>query len=418
MQGSKNFRPRTFVFTNFKLDFDYEEMLARVPDVRYVAYGLEKAPSTGRLHHQGWIYFKSKQSDSKKARGKLAQLIFKAGTFMEGMQGSLQQNDTYCSKNTAGELVEFGERPKQGDRGDLKDVVARVTQGERVDDILIDDPVFYHQYGRTLRDAEDVAARHQKRTWMTVGVWVHGPAGVGKSHYSQANYSPITHYTKNLKESFWNGYTGQPIVCLNEFTGQIDFQEMMDIVDKWPYCVPMKCREQRPFLARTLFINTCHAPEEVWPTQMEDPQKRRQFARRFVTIAVSEDTSPHEFNVKMRDGVLKLALLAADNQFSRTSKPRALARVIQAWKTRHHEDVVKREVANHNWIMRKGYDQEICFDDDGCISAHRPPVDGATFGGRAAPVALRATLADAIAALNERRAKRYKVTTMLPGVDK
>ena len=47
---------RHWVFTNFKLNFDYNA-LVDLHAARYVCYGVEVCPKTKKEHHQGWISF-------------------------------------------------------------------------------------------------------------------------------------------------------------------------------------------------------------------------------------------------------------------------------------------------------------------------------------------------------------------------
>ena len=67
---------------------------------------------------------------------------------------------------------------------------------------------------------------------MTQGTYIHGPSGVGKSHMAFQGFTPETHYVKCLEDEWWDGYTGQPIVIINEFRGQIKLSELFDLVDK------------------------------------------------------------------------------------------------------------------------------------------------------------------------------------------
>lgn len=137
--------------------------------------------------------------------------MFAGKPHIEAMRGSLQQNTKYCSKQN--ELNEWGNRPAQGNRADLDSVVQRLRNQETTaEDICLDDPVYYHMYGRTLERAEDILQRKRFRTEMTKGVWLYGPTGVGKSHRAFEGFTPETHYVKNIEDQWWDGYTGQETV--------------------------------------------------------------------------------------------------------------------------------------------------------------------------------------------------------------
>jgi len=197
--------------------------------------------------------------------------------------GSLKQNHTYCSKED--KLIEFGDKPKQGSRGDLKEVVDRVMAGEQsVDDICMEDPAFYHEFGRTLSKAEDIALRKRFRTEMTEGIWYWGPTGVGKSHRSFEGFKPETHYVKPLEDEWWDGYTGQETVILNDFRAQLKFGEMLNIVDKWPHSVRRRNREPAPFMAKRVIVTSSMPPWEVYATVCTVHESIEQLKRRFTIV--------------------------------------------------------------------------------------------------------------------------------------
>lgn len=255
-------KTRTFVFTRFNIcpDTEYQTLIG-TKGVRYLAYGLETCPTTGRMHHQGWICFTSQISCSTKSICKIAKLLGNA--HVEPMFGSLQSNNEYCSKEAT--LKKFGDEPKQGDRSDLKNVITRIRDGETTaEQICLEDPVYFHMYGRTIQKAEDIHLRKRFRQWQTKGIWYYGNTGAGKSHLAFEGYSPDTHYSKPLQDHWWDGYTGQRVVILNEFRGEISFSELLSLVDKWPHSVPRRNREPAPFLAELVIVTSALHPQEVW----------------------------------------------------------------------------------------------------------------------------------------------------------
>ena len=208
------------IFTNFKLDLDYQALID-TKKMRYIAYGLETCPTTKKEHHQGWMTFHAAKSSIKNTAALLGDC------HVEMMKGSLKQNDVYCSKQTSGKLVEFGDKPMQGKRVDLEKIRDEIMGGTSVDDITKDRPMVFHCYGRVMDRLERIALREKFRTEMTRGMWYYGPTGTGKSHTAFINYSPKTCYVKCLNDEWWDGYCGQPTVILNDFRGQIKYEEML-----------------------------------------------------------------------------------------------------------------------------------------------------------------------------------------------
>jgi len=147
--------------------------------------------------------------------------------------GDAQCNKIYCGggptpyekdgkvKPINPEFVEWGDIPSQGQRGDLKRVRDEIVAGKSVDEIALEDPLMFHQYGRTLSRIEDILLRKKFRTEMTKGIWYWGATGVGKSHKAFEGFDPETHYLYQYQE-FQDGYTGQETIIMNEFRGKFD----------------------------------------------------------------------------------------------------------------------------------------------------------------------------------------------------
>lgn len=266
-------RTRLWIVVNFDMDFDYEALM-RNSKVRYIAYGLEKAKTTGRLHHQGFLMLHAATESTKNVAN-----LFN-GSHVEPMYGSLSQNVTYCTKQTAGVLTEYGDPPKQGERGDLKLLKDALKNGETsVEEILMEDPMTFHQFGRTLEKIADTLTRHGRRDWMTEGLWIWGETGTGKSHEAFLGYSPETHYVYKHDAGWWDGYTGQSVVILDDFRGELSYAQILRLADKWPHWVRRRNREPAPFIARKLIITSSMPPDRVF--RDTDGDQWAQLERRF-----------------------------------------------------------------------------------------------------------------------------------------
>ncbi len=89
-------KSRTFTFTTFKLDLDYEAMIG--DKVRYIAFGSETCPKTGRPPHQGWICFPNQRSTKPSGLKRIGASL--GGAHVEPKLGSLDSKDEYCSKES------------------------------------------------------------------------------------------------------------------------------------------------------------------------------------------------------------------------------------------------------------------------------------------------------------------------------
>lgn len=219
----------------------------------------------------------------------------------EKRKGTAKQAADYCKKgeqskaeweehNVLGpnygknaKVHELGEISSQGERKDLDEVKEAILSGRKVDDIVLEQPMLFHQYGRTLNKIEDLAMRKKYRNFMTKGIWYYGPTGVGKSHAAFEGYTPETHYVLPNDREWCDGYTQQETVIINDFRGHIKYEELLMMVDKWPYTLCRRGREPLPFMSKTVIITSSLSPEQVYHRRhAEDSLK--QFYDRFTVI--------------------------------------------------------------------------------------------------------------------------------------
>lgn len=278
-------KTRWFVVTNWNVDCDYASIIGK-GQIRFIAYGSEICPKSGKPHHQVFCYMHNPRSPGATTCNKIGDMFGKKHCFAMAMFGSILQNESYCMKESS--LIKVGSEPKQGMRGDLEETKVSLLDGSLTTDMICsENPMMFHQYGRTLERLELIGLRRKWRKEMTQGIWYTGPAYSGKSHIAFDGFDPSTHYQKNLNEDWWDGYKGQETVILNEFRGQIKFSELLDLCDKWPKNVKWRCRESVPFLAKKLIITSIKSPYEVY-TSYNDDEPWEQFERRFKIVVLAK----------------------------------------------------------------------------------------------------------------------------------
>lgn len=285
---------RSWIATFFKNellndeDFKKHEQFTFDEEKMHMLCGqIEKCPSTGRLHWQLFIKYKNptRLSAVKKHFG-IPSIHLAPKTF-----GKDEDMAKYCSKSETsipGTYFEFGTLVSQGTRTDLKKTTDEILAGKKVDDIAIENPTFYHQYGRTLNKIEDLALRKRVRTEMTKGIWYYGPTGTGKSHKAFEGFTPTTHYVHNVNDKgWWDGYTQQDTVIVNDFRGEMKFAELLNLVDKYPHSVPRRNREPMPFISKTVIITSSLHPRDVYMNACSVEDRFDQLLRRFEIVELT-----------------------------------------------------------------------------------------------------------------------------------
>ena len=276
---------RGFVVTNYALN-TAEVFKNKKEKIRFIAWGEETCKTTGRLHHQCFLYLWKQSSTGVRALNNIGKWFADEthlAAHVKPMRGSFRDNEAYCSKE--GSYHKLGEEPAQGTRGDIIENKEMIMEGKVTpDDICLTDPAHFHFYARTYDRIQAIVLRDKFRTEMTEGVWYWGGTGVGKSHKAFQDYHPSTHYIKDLTTQWWDGYKGQEIVILNEFRGQLKLCTLLELVDKWPCVVSWRNKESVPFLAKKLIVTSSMKPEDVYRNCLSDniDQLRRRFRIREV----------------------------------------------------------------------------------------------------------------------------------------
>lgn len=219
-----NLRSMNMIFTRPEhlgvLDFDNEVM-------DYLAYSLEISKS-GYKHYQGFVCWKCSRWTYACKK--------KYGHYFAYMKGKLIQNDDYCSKQ--GTLTEFGRLPKQGERTDLKNIVTDIFEHKiNVDQIIQHNPMLYHQYGRTLEKAQNLA--YKERTKKPIVHWYYGESGVGKT--KKATLINADYWFYNTETKWWDGYKQQHTIIIDDIRQDtFKLNTLLRILDHYKYAGEVK----------------------------------------------------------------------------------------------------------------------------------------------------------------------------------
>ena len=268
----------------------------------YLVYGLEIG-ELGTPHIQGYIEFTNPKTISAFNKSINCKKN-KVWANCEPRRGKPKEASGYCKKGTRDAEnysvffdnpspdwngKEFGIISAQGERTDLKEMVTAISNGETsVEDIIMEQPEYYHKYGRTLDKATDILMRKQFRTSMTKGTWYYGKTGVGKSHLAFEGYHPDTHYLFKDDKNWQDGYCQQKIVIINDFRGNIPYEKLLTLVDKYPHTLSRRGREPMPFTSEHVIITSSLPPEKVyWRRDEEDSLD--QLYRRFEVFEITRD---------------------------------------------------------------------------------------------------------------------------------
>lgn len=242
--------------------------------MRYLIYGKEVCPTTTREHWQCHFMTKRKMT--------LKRVIEKQKPHHIEISVAPQQSIEYCKKE--GKWEEHGTLPQQGKRNDLITLKDFIMKGEKtVQDIMLEDPMMYHQYGRTLNALEDVYKKRNQRDWVPECVWLVGPTGVGKSRKVHSEEKSLYIYPYEVA-GWWDQYDGEEAVLFDDFRGQLPLNQLLRICDRYAFAVPRRGRAPTPLLAKRIWFTSCKTPEQVYDKDQMNGDSIAQLLRRIKVV--------------------------------------------------------------------------------------------------------------------------------------
>lgn len=219
------------------------------PGCTWIRGQLERGEQSGYLHWQVAIACSSKVS---------RQFIIR--TFGIGVHAEPTRSDAadeYVWKEETripGTQFELGRKPRKRNTDKDWDNIWEAAKSGNLDDIPAD--IRLRLYGNIRRVQKDFmepqfVERHVYVFW--------GRTGSGKSHRAWADAGPGA-YPKDPNTKFWDGYSGQRNVIIDEFRGRIDISHILRWFDKYPVNVENK------------FGGTVLCAERIWVTSNLDPR--------------------------------------------------------------------------------------------------------------------------------------------------
>lgn len=261
----------------------------------YLVMGREVGRS-GTPHIQGYGEFRLQRrfNNVKEVLGQRA--------WFQARHGTSKQAADYCKED--GDYAERGRISTPGAAAVLNDLASQIEDGVHVDTITREQPVVFHQYGRTLNRLQTLHHRGMRRTWMTQGIWYYGPTGTGKSYTALKDYDVKTHYIWPNDGMWCDGYRGQEIVVINDYRGtmaELQYQDLLNMVDWTPYFVRRRGEEPLPFLAKTVIVTSSMSPTQLWQGKVGGMDSIDQLLRRFQVIHMAV---PFRHGVSESSGVI------------------------------------------------------------------------------------------------------------------
>jgi hypothetical protein len=214
----------------FSDEFDVVAYFESLPHIKYFKIGFEVGEEESTAHLHAVVAFtQQKTFDTLRKyfdNNHIEKII--------NLDGALD----YVGKME--NVVEFGERPyaNQGKRSDLAEMVMAIREGATNDELIENYPsqYFLHKQKVELLRSEMLFAKYgkEKREHIYVA-YVSGSTGIGKTYTVYDNFGFDDMYVvTNYGSGMFDGYMGQDVLVLDEYSGGISINEMLIMLDIYP----------------------------------------------------------------------------------------------------------------------------------------------------------------------------------------
>lgn len=254
--------------------------LAAPNSFRYCVYQLERAPTTGRLHLQGFIQLYRNQGLAY-----VKKLLKSDDAHLEPARNVAAAID-YCKKEESRVFGpwEIGSAPVlPGQRTDLESFVDAARTGLPFRDLIVSHaPVA----SRSFAWASAIATSFMPdRYFPTHFLHCYGPSGSGKTRIATRMFSEgmpelAAHVYWKDDTKWWDGYNGQEIVVIDDFDHlgpEWSWKYLLSVLDAKPFKVQCK-GGYRSFISKVVYITSLAPMAEWYPTQPDKSELLRRLA--------------------------------------------------------------------------------------------------------------------------------------------
>lgn len=253
------------------LTLPYEDFTPYLPpQCSYIKGQLEEGSGTGYLHWQLVVYYPKKVSLG------YVKMIFGSRAHAEPSK-SHAANDYVWKQDTRIDGTQFELGTASFNRADPKDWERILTSTRAGDFNDIPPDVLIRCYGNLKRIRVDSLAPepYTKRVFC---YW--GATGTGKSRraWDLAGFSA---FPKDPNSKFWDGYTGQRVVVVDEFRGAISISHILRWLDRYPVIVEVK-GSSCVLCADEIYFTSNLDPRDWYPDL--DNETKNALIRRFTEI--------------------------------------------------------------------------------------------------------------------------------------
>lgn len=259
-----------------------EEIIKRCQSVgviRFIVFGIEICPDTGRVHFQGYLQCK-KVTNMKQLRELMSEVGL-SNSHLEIAIKDAKTNIAYCEED--GVVYRYGTPLQQGQRRDLEHIKEMVSDGNNLRDIAMAHPGDFIRYHKGIEKYIDVLTEPEMKYEKVEVTVIVGQPGSGKTRYVYEHAKSLYVVPPPFNNTIWfDGYRDQEDILFDDFDGWVPFKFMLQLMDGYPMKLPAKGSFVHKRWKR-VWITSNHAIETWYSQKFLDETNLAAFKRRILT---------------------------------------------------------------------------------------------------------------------------------------
>ena len=263
-------------------DKELYEYISSLEHIKYFIFQREKGSQTGTEHIQAFVVFSvGKRFNTVKNYFPTAHL--------DACRGSNTQCRDYCSKSETriGEVMEYGQFAEERARTDYRDFIELVQSGmSEIELAKLFPTLFLKHIGQIEKIRESYRHELHCDSFRKLDVtYIYGPPRTGKT-YSVINKYGMrnVHLLRIYRNGMFDTYTGQDVLCFDEFDSQIKITEMNAYLDTYAMTLPARFYDRQASFTKVYIIANIPLSEQYKEVQETRPEIYKAFVKRINTI--------------------------------------------------------------------------------------------------------------------------------------
>jgi hypothetical protein len=286
-QNRKDTEHRRWVLTLPASEYDQDYLETHLGKYKAVIGQLEVAPTTGYRHWQ--LYLESKSAIRFSTMGKL----FPKGHYEAATETRIAgvkyatREDKRAPNTPILTIGQFDFTVTQGKRTDLDSYAEQIMlEGKSADEVIFDDHRAV-KYENQLRSLELIRDRKSWGvTFRNIEVhYIHGETRTGKTSSIHQTYG----YTDVYRVSNWrnpfDGYKGQDVLVLDEYTTSVPMVDMLKILEGYPLEVAARYTDKIAKFTKVFIVSNVPLDRQHKTIQQEHPEQWAAFKARLTSVS-------------------------------------------------------------------------------------------------------------------------------------